>query len=212
MIAGIAQPDRYAHARQRRQRWCADARILGAIAFEADRSRAPLASPVAGRGGALLAAAWERRAGVATDPPLGLGPLPDWAEAGRERRRELALLAGAVLRARALRDATEGALLKAVAGEIGEERLDVITRFFARRAPLAGDGWRRDPVAQLHGLGGEVLLRAAELAPALHARLSLLFPVSTELARADLEVLRRIVEDARMLCGDADANARGGAR
>jgi hypothetical protein len=64
----------------------------------------------------------------------------------------------------------------------------------------------------LHGLGGEVLLRAAELAPALHARLSLLFPVSTELARADLEVLRRIVEDARMLWGDADANARGGAR
>lgn len=209
MITGSPQPDRYAHARQRRQRWCADARILGAIAFEADRSRAPLATPVSGRAGSLLAAAWERRAGVAPEPALGLGPLPDWAEVGRERRRELALLAGAVLRARALRDATEGALLKAIAGEIGEERLDVVTRFFARRAPLAVDGWRRDPVAQLHGLGGEVLLRAADLAPVLHARLSLLFPVSTELARADVVVLRRIADDARMLWGDADPNARG---
>jgi hypothetical protein len=209
MIAGGQQPDRYALARQRRQRWCADARILGGIAFEADRSRAPLAAPVSGRAGSLLAAAWERRAGVAADQPLGLGPLPDWAEAGRQRRRELALLAGAVLRARSLRDATEGPLLKAVAAEIGEERMDVVIRFFARRAPLAADGWRHDPVAQLHGLGGEVLLRAADLAPVLHARLSLLFPVSAELARADLAVLRRIADDARMLWGDSGTLTRG---
>jgi hypothetical protein len=208
-MSGGAQPDRYAVARQRRQRWCADARILGAIAFEADRSRAPLASPTSGRAGALLAAAWERRAGVAPQAPLGLGPLPDWAEAGRERRRELALIAGAILRARALRDATEGALLKAVADAIGEERLDVITRFFARRAPLLSDVWRIDPVAQLHGLGGEVLLRAAGLAPALQARLSLLFPVSADLARSDVAALRRIADDARMLWGEGDTASAG---
>jgi len=207
MIAPPAAPDRFAQARERRRRWCADARILGGIAFEADSSRSPLAAPSAGRAGSLLAAAWERRVGLGSDSLLGAVALPDWAKADRSRRRELAVLAGAILRARSLRESIDGGLLKAVAAAIGEQRLDLITRFFARRESPVSMAWAADPVAQLHALGGEVLLRAGAFPPALHARLSMLFPVSAALSRADVAMLRRIADDARMLWGEGAAQA-----
>jgi hypothetical protein len=204
MIEPAPANDRFAQARERRRRWCADARILGGIAFEADCSRAPLVAPGSVRAGSLLAAAWERRAGLSGISPVDAGPLPDWAKADKARRRELAVLTGAILRARSLRESIDGVLLKTVAAAIGEERLDLITRFFARRESPVSLAWAPDPIAQLHALGGEVLLRAGDFAPALHARLSMLFPVSVELTRAEPATLRRIADDARMLWG-ADA-------
>ena len=207
MIESPRAPDRFAQARERRRRWCADARILGGIAFEADSSRGPLDVSTGGRAGSLLAAAWERRAGLASTSLLGAGSLPDWAKADRLRRRELAVLAGAILRARSLRESIDGGLLKAIAAAIGEERFDLITRFFARRESPVSLAWSSDPVTQLHALGGEVLLRAGEYAPALHARLSMLFPVSAELGRADPGMLRRIADDARMLWGESAPQA-----
>ena len=41
-----------------------------------------------------------RRAGLTGASLLGAGALPDWAKVDRARRRELAVLAGAILRAR----------------------------------------------------------------------------------------------------------------
>ena len=207
MIESPRAPDRFAQARERRRRWCADARILGGVAFEADSSRGPLEASSVGRAGSLLAAAWERRAGLSGASLLGAGSLPDWAKVDRARRRELAVLAGAILRARSLRESIDGGLLKAVATAVGEERLDLITRFFARRESAVSLAWSSDPVTQLHALGGEVLLRAGEFAPALHARLSMLFPVSAALGRADTGLLRRIADDARMLWGESAPQA-----
>ena len=104
-------PARLADARARRARWCHEARVLGQIAFEADASRAPLSAPAGGRASALLTAAWERRAGLWSFDASAIGPLPDWADCPRERRQELAVLAGAVLCARALRQCIDGSVL-----------------------------------------------------------------------------------------------------
>ncbi|MCX7272491.1 MAG: hypothetical protein NTV19_04675 [Burkholderiales bacterium] len=190
---------RLARARDARERWCRDARLLGSIAYEADASRSPLRQDVGGHGRTMLAAAWERRAGLLDGAVTALGALPDWAEASRESRRELALLAGAMVRARPLRRSIDGVLLSLVAFEIGEARLDLITRLCAGRPALSSGPWSADPVADLLQLGGEVLLRTAECPDAVLERLAMLFPASEALAQADAADLRRVADDARML-------------
>ncbi|MEI8302341.1 MAG: hypothetical protein WCG13_03550 [Burkholderiales bacterium] len=202
-------PARLADARARRARWCHEARVLGQIAFEADASRTPLSAPASGRASALLTAAWERRAGLWHFDASAIGPLPDWADCPRERRHELAVLAGAVLCARALRQCIDGSVLKRVADVIGEERLDVLTRLCVGRAAALAVTWEADPVGQLHALGGEVLLRSASAPVAMRRRLAMLFPRSNALGEVEPALLARVADDARMLWAGRQRDSQG---
>jgi len=166
---GSTGADRFEQARVWRRRWAQDAALLGSI-------------------GAI----------AATDG-LALGSLPPWLALPQAERVGFAVLTGAVLRSRRLRRTVDGSVLAAVSAVIGEDRLDGVIALPRRLAEPPPLRWSADPVAQLHALGGEVLVRAFDGPETVRQRLAGWFPPSDRLARADRRALQRIGTDAWML-------------
>jgi hypothetical protein len=169
--------DRFEQARALRRRWARDAALLGTIGPDMGAHA------------------------------LELGALPHWVALPQAERTGFAVLTGAVLRSRRLRRTVDGAVLTAVASVIGEQRLDAVMALPGRVTDRTSRRWAADPVAQLHALGGEVLLRGLEGSAALRARLAAGFPVSDRLAEVDPQALRRIENDAWMLWSGRGAAA-----
>lgn len=170
-------PDRFEQARVLRRRWAHDAALLGTSGTDA------------------------LQYGVA------LGSLPQWVAIPEAARAGFAVLTGAVLRSRRLRRTLDGAVLRAVAAVIGEDRLDAVMALPGRVPERTVSHWTADPVATLHAQGGEVLMRNLEGPVALHTRLAGWFPGSDRLTAVDRQALQRIERDAWMLWtghGDAD--------
>jgi hypothetical protein len=69
--------------------------------------------------------------------------------------------------------------------------------------------WDADPVAQLHALGGEVLLRSASAPVAMRRRLAMLFPRSNALGSVEPALLSRVADDARMLWAGRQRDSQG---
>ena len=174
MMTVLQRPDasdsaeRLAQARAHRRRWARDAVLLRTIDPDAVCDTA------------------------------ALGTLPDWVGAPADARAELAVLAGAVLTARRLRRTIEGQVLAAVAAAIGGYRLEAVLALSGRVPSVDVEPWGDDPVARLHALGGEVLVRCFDGPASVRAELAGLFPPSDALAEADPAALSRVACDAGM--------------
>jgi len=168
---GSTGADRFERARALRRRWARDAALLGTIVADT------------------------------VSDGVALGSLPQWIAIPRAARTGFAVLTGAVLRSRRLRHTVDGAVLTAVAAVIGADRLDAVMALPNRvREPTPSSSrWGADPVARLHALGGEVLLRGFDGPDALRRRLAHWFPASDCLSGVEQDALHRIESDAWML-------------
>ena len=128
-----------------------------------------------------------------------LGGLPDWVDAPPAARTRLAVLGGAVLCARRLRRTIDGRVLAAVATALGERRLDAVLALPGRVPAMDTLRWDDEPVAQLHALGGEVLVRSVDAPAAIRDGLAQRFPPCGQALEADRATLCRVVGDALML-------------
>jgi hypothetical protein len=160
-----------------RRRWCTEVRLLAHAEAAAGAGAPPLR---------LSDTAW-------------VGRLPDWVRAGPEARAELALLAGAVFCAKALRRTVDGRVLQPLAARIGADRLAALAALRTSAAPPDDWHWGEDPVAGLGAIGAEVLVRATPLPPALVHRLARRLGATDVLDGVDPAALRRTVDLARML-------------
>jgi hypothetical protein len=104
-----------------------------------------------------------------------------------------------VLCARRLRRTIDGRVLAAVAAVLGEHRLDAVMVLPGRVPAMDTLRWGDDPVAQLHALGGEVLVRSVEAPAAIRDGLARLFPRCGPALEADRATLCKVVGDALML-------------
>ncbi len=196
-------------ARGARQRWIAEARFLARTAFEADSAWVPLSGQLAGAGESLLIATWDRRHALVPADIRDVGRLPGWVHQPAPDRMRLAVLGGAIVRARRLRQTIDGAVLAGVADVIGERALDDVLRIHAARGVLHDAPWGDDPVRELAGLGGEVLARTSGCTAGNVRRLAMLFPPSRSLADADPAALQRIAADATMILAGPAAREPG---
>ena len=163
--------ERLARASAHRRRWARDAALLRAIEPDAVLDTA------------------------------ALGGLPDWVDAPPVSRTRLAVLGGAVLCARRLRRTIDGRVLAAVAAELGERRLDAVLALPGRVPAMDALRWDDEPVAQLHALGGEVLVRSVDVPAAIRAALARWFPPCGQALEMDRATVSRVVGDALMLWG-----------
>jgi hypothetical protein len=141
-----------------------------------------------------------------------LGTLPDWVGETEPARTALAVLTGAVLRSRRLRRTLEGRVLSAVSRTIGEPRLDAVLCLPGRVRAVQSVPWAPDPVAQLHALGGEVLVRCFDGPASVRSALSRLFPRSEMLEHVAPTALHRVASDALTIWAQHGPVGHAGAR
>jgi hypothetical protein len=173
--AETARVDRFERALEHRRRWARDAAVLGTV------------EP------------WRLQDTAA------LGAMPDWVGEPEAIRRERAVLAGAVLRARALRRIVSGPLLSALVATIGAPRLEAVLALPARVPLLDATPLPADLIEHLHALGGELLVRTHAGPPSIRAAIARLFPPSDAFGQADPAALRWVADDVAMLWRRFDA-------
>lgn len=173
--AEAAGADRFERALEHRRRWARDAALLGTV------------DP------------WR------LEDTAALGAMPDWVGEPQALRRARAVLAGAVLRARALRRTVSGPVLTVLVATIGAPRLEAVLALPARVPLLDATPLPEDLIEHLHALGGELLVRTHAGPASIRAAIARLFPPSDALGQADPAALRRVADDVAMLWSRVDA-------